>query len=1061
MTAGRPFCETLQSANLMGKRKGSYRLVGELHVPLPHSFLLGGGPMRALAHSIGLGAIARHLRNWEGGLEELMRSLIWERLESMLEEERGEGLDKLLGLLWLTPSGRRTGVLSVVTGVLRRHPDWAADPRAGELVDWLRDRADPQGWWPWLMGEQRAIRQREFEALAKESREEAMVLWLLDLRGTGWGGERAAGKVPRVLRAGLFWAAETLSTLAARFVKEGREGLRLEDWEGFGTKVVDELLMDPGWRQALVHPEDLERLGRQTVRLGERWLRVHGNRFYDVGAAIAAVGRRHRHGAAIPWEVCLDSGELRNGTVQALLGNGETTAVVPSLEEICDAVSFVMGSSDEKRRRFRMGGPHRRRVPLGLTAKSDWEEVFDDVGFWDAGKGTPAWLAGEIGSLGWEWVRDQIEAGAGVRPEKRRLTQVEQRKLAQQRRVLSAALLAMARVRPAGMLSWVESFPEDRRWKHLERLVFLGSALLEAVKRVPVAAAAEQARAVIRVLGWHAARKTDAKAHGALVRAMPAFLRKEVVKMLSCMPWDEGAGSLAVALGRAYPKQSRRLAARREVESLVLIRGLSPKQLEDGGWGREWRKAGLQAWPVCRMFDGESAQPAGDHAGVAWVFAQEDPDRVLLRWLRHRPVRAAALSRHGEETVVLAECLLRSGKGAGMPGDSDHEREFEELLVALRQEEEAIAQRVAVLAHPQHAGPASLAALAVDGKLDALHLQEIDPERLRGMLPVAAALAPERPAVWQALELSLWIGLRWFRYLIRLAVARTAHHRSGGVAGHVFDDSYEVYELPKRSGGKRRITAPRKLLRELQRDVLRRFELETACQPEENAHGFVPGRSTLTNAGPHVGREVVVNIDIRGFFPSTPQRLIQRAVRRVAGDQLSPPVVYLLADLCTHEGALPTGAPTSPWIANLVLAGADKALRKASAAAGVQYTRYADDLTFSGDSRAVGIIRFARKVLGGLGYELDPKKINIFRRGRRQVVTGLVVNERVNLPRQVRRKIRAAVHAVAQGREPSWHGRPVSVGTVRGALGWWHQIHPEQAARLTEVFREATGGKDG
>ncbi len=1018
--------------------------------------------MRALARSIRLGAIAQNLGKWEGGLEELLRSLIWKCLESMLEEERGEGLDKILELLWLTPSERRAGVLSVVTGVLRRNPDWAADPRAGELVDWLRERADPQGWWPWLMGEQRPIRHREFEALAGDFREVAMLLWLLDLRGTGWGEKRAAaGKVPRVLRTERFTDMETLSLLAERFVKDRRVGLRLEEWEGFGKKVVDEVLIDAGRRQALVHPDDLERLGSQTVRLGERWLRVHENRFYDVSAAIAAVGRRQRHHAAIPWEVCLDSGELRNETVQALRGNRETTAVVPSPEEICDAVSFVMSSSDEKRRWFRRGGPDGRRVPLWLTVKRDWEAVFDDVLFWDAGKRTPAWLTGEIGSLAWEWVRDQIDSGAGVRPVKRRLTQEEQRKLAQQRRVLSAALPAMARVSPAEMLRWVESFPEDRRRKHLERVGFLGSALLEAVKHVPVSAAAEQARAVIWVLGWHAARKTDAKAPGVLVRAMPAFLRKEVVETLSRMPWDEGAGSLAVALGRVFPKQSRRLAARREAESLVFIRGLSPQQLEDGGWGQEWRKAGPQAWPVCRMFDGDPALRSGDHAGVAWVFAREDPDRVLLQWLRHRPVRAAALKRHGAETVALAERLLRSGEGCAMPGDGDHGQEFRELLAVLRQEEEAIAQRVAVLAHPQHAGPASLAALAVDGKLDGLQLQAIDGDRLRKMLPVAAALAPERPAVWQALELSLWIGLRWFRYLIRMAVARTAHHRSGGLAGHVYDDSYEVYELPKRSGGKRRITAPRKFLRELQRDVLRRFEREAAIQPEENAHGFVPGRSTLTNAGPHVGQEVVANIDIRGFFPSTPQRLIQRAVRRVAGEQLSPPVVYLLADLCTHEGALPTGAPTSPWIANLVLAGADKALRKASAAAGLQYTRYADDLTFSGDRRAVGMIRFARKVLGGLGYELDPKKINIFRRGRRQVVTGLVVNERVNLPRQVRRKIRAAVHAVAQGREPSWHGRPVSVGTVRGALGWWHQIHPEQAARLIEVFREATGGKDG
>ena len=90
--------------------------------------------------------------------------------------------------------------------------------------------------------------------------------------------------------------------------------------------------------------------------------------------------------------------------------------------------------------------------------------------------------------------------------------------------------------------------------------------------------------------------------------------------------------------------------------------------------------------------------------------------------------------------------------------------------------------------------------------------------------------------------------------------------------------------------------------------------------------------------------------------------------------------------------------------------------------AGVAYTRYADDLTFSGGDEAIGLLPFAREVVGGLGYRLDDAKTNLYRRGRRQLVTGLVVNEKPNLPRRARRRLRAAVHARLKGLTPHWHG---------------------------------------
>jgi retron-type reverse transcriptase len=160
-------------------------------------------------------------------------------------------------------------------------------------------------------------------------------------------------------------------------------------------------------------------------------------------------------------------------------------------------------------------------------------------------------------------------------------------------------------------------------------------------------------------------------------------------------------------------------------------------------------------------------------------------------------------------------------------------------------------------------------------------------------------------------------------------------------------------------------------------------------------------------------------------------------------------------------GGLPTGAPTSPVVANLVMAPVDRTLATVAARHGVAYTRYADDLTLSGDDPR-HLLPFLSQVVGELGYSLDPKKTNIFRRGRRQVVTGLVVNDKVSVPRRLRRQLRAAVHRVARqggAAELSLHGRPMSVGELAGHVAFIGVAHPEESRSLARQLRErrATG----
>jgi retron-type reverse transcriptase len=176
---------------------------------------------------------------------------------------------------------------------------------------------------------------------------------------------------------------------------------------------------------------------------------------------------------------------------------------------------------------------------------------------------------------------------------------------------------------------------------------------------------------------------------------------------------------------------------------------------------------------------------------------------------------------------------------------------------------------------------------------------------------------------------------------------------------------------------------------------------------------------------------------------------------------LSEGACRVLADLCSFGGALPTGAPTSPAIANLILRSADAAITKAAEANGITYTRYADDLTFSGESNVLKLLPFVEKVLGQLGYQLDPKKTNIFRRGRRQMVTGLVVNDKPNLPRRIRRRLRAAVHRQSSGEEAHWHGRPMSKDELTGRLSHLQLVQPEEAVALKRKLKGAPPDQNG
>ncbi|NQT17396.1 MAG: RNA-directed DNA polymerase, partial [Planctomycetes bacterium] len=208
------------------------------------------------------------------------------------------------------------------------------------------------------------------------------------------------------------------------------------------------------------------------------------------------------------------------------------------------------------------------------------------------------------------------------------------------------------------------------------------------------------------------------------------------------------------------------------------------------------------------------------------------------------------------------------------------------------------------------------------------------------------------------------------------------------------------------------------------------------------ATGFERGQSIVTNARAHQGQAVVLRFDLVDFFPSTRAKRLKTYFRRIGWNRRATGV---LVRLSTHENGLPQGAPTSPRLSNLVNYRLDARLAAMVARLGGVYTRYADDLTVSFPTEETEKIqyvrRFIRKVVETEGYRLHlRKKLSIRRRHHRQLVTGLVVNDRVNLPRSTRRWLRAVEHRarLASQSSPASHARPSKRPTLDPAQleGW-------------------------
>jgi hypothetical protein len=333
---------------------------------------------------------------------------------------------------------------------------------------------------------------------------------------------------------------------------------------------------------------------------------------------------------------------------------------------------------------------------------------------------------------------------------------------------------------------------------------------------------------------------------------------------------------------------------------------------------------------------------------------------------------------------------------------------------------------------------------------------------LPGTWPVPRLPTPSRLARWLGLTVP---QLDWF------ADCKSWNGEDGAEQLR----HYSLRWLRKSSGRYRLLEVPKSRLKAIQRKIL--GELLVHVPPHEAAHAYRPGRSLLGFAAAHAGRRLVLRLDLRDFFPSVPAARVHALFRRLG---YPVAVARLLTGLCTHaveRGAWPTddrgdaqarqvyavphlpqGAPTSPALANLCAWRLDARLTALAASAGAAYTRYADDLAFSGDEGfarcagcfAVQVIRTAAQE----GFAVNAGKTCFMRQGVRQQLCGVVVNGKPNVRRDEYDRLKAILHNCAV-HGPAGQNRE-GVGDFRahllGRIGWVAQVHPGRGEKLRAAF---------
>ncbi len=254
---------------------------------------------------------------------------------------------------------------------------------------------------------------------------------------------------------------------------------------------------------------------------------------------------------------------------------------------------------------------------------------------------------------------------------------------------------------------------------------------------------------------------------------------------------------------------------------------------------------------------------------------------------------------------------------------------------------------------------------------------------------------------------------------------------------------YRIYRITKQSSGYRRIEAPRRFIKLIQKWIYL-YILSTRELPE-TVTGFTRGKNIFSNAQPHIPNKNLMVVDIKDFFPSIGYQDVYKIFKSFG---FPSKVNSLLTGLCTLNRRLPQGAPTSPALANLVFIPVDLVLQDLAKGWDCAYSRYADDIAFSGNSPfSKKHIKTVSDILKDWGFQINRRKTRIIGGGGKQILTGLVVNTSGLPPREKRRCWRAMFHQASLN--PSkFLGKSQ---TLTGISAFVNEYNPELASKYFDI----------
>lgn len=233
--------------------------------------------------------------------------------------------------------------------------------------------------------------------------------------------------------------------------------------------------------------------------------------------------------------------------------------------------------------------------------------------------------------------------------------------------------------------------------------------------------------------------------------------------------------------------------------------------------------------------------------------------------------------------------------------------------------------------------------------------------------------------------------------------AKTLYGLSNSLEKH-----YHTVYLPKSDGSKRKLSVPDLILKPVQKSIADNILIQYPIS--KYAKAYKPGSSIQKNARPHVGKKKILKLDIEGFFDHILYSRVKDTV--FYEEKYSESIRILLTMLCYYNDSLPQGAPTSPAITNIIMYDFDETVGAFCNEKNIAYTRYCDDMTFSGCFDEREIISFVKGELRKLGLFLKNRKTAVISASKRQVVTGIVVNEKMNVTKDYKKTIRQEIYYI-------------------------------------------------